>query len=221
MSDLRSTIIPKSDQLNADDLIGRTMTIKVSGVKLLAGEQPVAIDFEGDGGKPYKPGKSMRRVLVQVWGHDGNAYIGRRMTLYRDEAVKFGGQDVGGIRISHMSHIDAPVTMALTETRAKRKPFTVRPLADDAGKKRTVAELLADTRPELEAAGSAAEIDAIEQREDVGKVLAMKGTGADQLRAMFAEARARVAPAKETPDWPGPTPEEVRAQREAEAGQQP
>lgn len=129
MTDLSQTIAPKSDQLNADDLIGGPRTIRVTGVsKMREPDQPIAINFEGDGGKPYKPGKSMRRVLVRVWGNDGMAYVGRRMTLYRDDAVQFGGVAVGGIRISHMSDIASAVTMALTVTRANRKPFTVKPL---------------------------------------------------------------------------------------------
>jgi len=129
MTDLRSTVAPKSDQLNSDDLIGQTMTVRVTKVSLLAeADQPIAINFDGDGGKPYKPCKSMRRVLIIVWGDDGNKYIGRSMTLYRDEKVMFGGLAVGGIRISHMSDIEGPVTMALTATRASRKPYTVRPL---------------------------------------------------------------------------------------------
>lgn len=131
MSNMLPTIIPKSDQLNADDLIGgRTLTIKITKVSILAGEQPVALSYEGDSGKPYKPGKSMRRVLVSVWGSDANKYIGRSLTVYRDEKVKFGGDAVGGIRISHMSDIAEPVTIALTATRTSRKPFTIRPLAD-------------------------------------------------------------------------------------------
>ncbi len=128
MTDLRKTIIPKSDQLNADDLIGTTKTIKVTKVSLAAGDQPIAINYDGDGGKPYLPCKSMRRVMVNVWGCDGNEYVGRSMTLYRDDKVTFGGMAVGGIRISHMSHIDKDVTMALTATRANRKPYTVKPL---------------------------------------------------------------------------------------------
>ena len=51
------------------------------------------------------------------------------MTLYCDPAVQFGGMKVGGIRISHMSHMDKPQTMALTATRSKRAPFTVQPLS--------------------------------------------------------------------------------------------
>lgn len=128
MTDIRTTIVPKSDQLNADDLIGTSKTIKVTKVDLCAGDQPVSIHYENENGRPYKPCKSMRRVLVHVWGPDGNAYIGRSMTLYCDEKVQFGGQAVGGIRISHMSHIDKDVVIALTATRAKRVPFIVKPL---------------------------------------------------------------------------------------------
>ncbi len=129
MTNLLATIAPKSDQLNADDLIGRSITIKVAKVSLCGEpDQPIAIHFDGDNGKPYKPCKSMRRVLVQVWGGDGNKYVGRRMTLYRDDKVQFGGMAVGGIRISHMSDIERDVIMALTATRASRKPYTVKPL---------------------------------------------------------------------------------------------
>lgn len=140
MTDLRPTIIPKSDQLNADDLIGQTRTITVTKVSLCGeADQPIAVHFEGDNGKPYKPCKSMRRVMVQLWGPDGNAFVGRSMTLYRDEKVQFGGQAVGGIRISHMSHIDREHTLALTATRANRKPFTVRPLRDGGPRQETPA----------------------------------------------------------------------------------
>ena len=128
MFDLRGTIKPKSDQLNADDLIGGPVTIRITAVSVAEGEQPVSISFDGDGGKPFKPGKSMRRVLVNLWGPDGEAYVGRSLIIFRDEQVVFGGVEVGGIRISHMSHLQRETTMALTATKAKRKPFTVRPL---------------------------------------------------------------------------------------------
>lgn len=130
MTDLASTIIPKSDQMNADDLISGPRTIKITKVSADTGstEQPILIFFEGDSGKPYKPCKSMRRVMVTIWGSDGAKYPGRAMTLYRDPFVKWGGLEVGGIRISHMSDMDAPVTMALTATKQSRKPFRVLPL---------------------------------------------------------------------------------------------
>lgn len=132
MNDLTPTIVPKSDQINADDLIGRTMTIEITKVSVSVDPtQPVSINFKGDNGKPYKPCKSMRRVLVSVWGGDGNAYIGRKLTLYRDDKVTFGKDTVGGIRISHMSHIAKPTTLALTATRGSRKPFTVQPMGKE------------------------------------------------------------------------------------------
>ena len=131
---MRQTIIPKSDQLNADDLIGRELTIKITGVDIRGGqEQPVSIHFEGDNGKPYKACKSMCRVMVSAWGPDSKKYVGRSMTLYRDPKVKWGGMEVGGIRISHMSDISDDMTMALTVTRANRKPFTVKPIQERPG----------------------------------------------------------------------------------------
>ncbi len=132
MIDISQTVAPRSDQLNADDLIVGPRTIRVTRVsKMSEPDQPIAIYFEGDGGKPYKPGKSMRRVMLRIWGADGSAYAGRRMTLFRDDGVQFGGVAVGGIRISHMSGISSAVTMALTATKAQRVPYTVKPLAEE------------------------------------------------------------------------------------------
>jgi hypothetical protein len=126
--DMSKVIIPKSDQINADDLIAGPRTIRIRDVQIKAGEQPVSIFFDGDDGKPYKCCKSMARVLVAAWGADAKQYIGRSLTLYRDPNVKWAGMAVGGIRISHMSHIKGKLVMALTETKGSRKPFTVLPL---------------------------------------------------------------------------------------------
>ena len=54
------------------------------------------------------------------------------MTLFCDPEVVYGGVKVGGIRISHMSHLDADLALSLTATRGKRKPFTVRRMAAQA-----------------------------------------------------------------------------------------
>jgi len=129
-SDMRAAIIPKSDQMNADDLIGGERTIKIKDVQIRPGtEQPVSVFFNGDNGKPWKPCKSMARVLVYFWGADAKAYVGRRVTLYLDPDVRWGGVAVGGIRISHLSDISQTVTISLTATKGKRSPFTVEPLA--------------------------------------------------------------------------------------------
>ena len=63
MTDLGKTIAPKSDQLNADDLISGPRTITITNVASGSKDQPINISFEGDNGKPYRPGKSMRRGL--------------------------------------------------------------------------------------------------------------------------------------------------------------
>lgn len=130
---MASTIIPVSDQLNSDDLIGGPRTIRITGVSGCPDpKQPIAVAFDGDDEKPYKPCKIMRRVMVFAWGDDAHQYMNKRMTLFRDPEVVYGGMKVGGIRISHMSHIDAKFVIALSESKAKRKPFTVNKLADEA-----------------------------------------------------------------------------------------
>jgi hypothetical protein len=52
------------------------------------------------------------------------------MTLYRDPTVRFGGMDVGGIRVSHLSDIAKPLTVVLAVSKGKRAPYVVKPLAD-------------------------------------------------------------------------------------------
>jgi hypothetical protein len=127
--DLRPTIVPKSDQLNAEQLLAGPMTIRVSGVTVTnSAEQPVTIHYDGDDGRPYKPCKTMRKVLILAWGHDGSAWAGKSMTLFNDPAVKFGGQSVGGIRISHVSHIERDIAVALTATKGKKTLHTIKAL---------------------------------------------------------------------------------------------
>jgi hypothetical protein len=129
--DMTATIAPKSDQINADTLMGGPLTVTITRVTGNEGnaEQPVNVFFDGEE-MPFRPCKSMRRVMVSVWGSDASQYVGKSMTLFRDPKVKWGGMEVGGIRISHMSGLSAPKQLALTETRAKRTPYTVQPLKD-------------------------------------------------------------------------------------------
>ena len=127
--DMTESIIPRSDQINADDLIAGPMTVTVREV--IAGVAEPPFDFllvETD--RAYRPSKTMRRVIVAAWGPLAANYAGRRLTLYREPSIKFGGQEVGGIRISHMSHIEGPVEVMAQTTRGKREKFTVQPLAD-------------------------------------------------------------------------------------------
>jgi len=132
--DMTKTIEPKSDQMNYDDFLTGTKTITISGVERAGNgtdAQPVNVHYQGDNGKPYKPCKSMRRVMVRAWGLDGADYVGKSMTLYGDPKVIFGGKEVGGIRISHMSHIDKEINMALSASKTKKVSYKVLPLKVD------------------------------------------------------------------------------------------
>ena len=165
MTSILPTIAAKSDQLNAEDLIGGARTVRVTKVKVNTSEdQPVWIFFEGDDGKPFKPCKTMRRLLVRVWGDDSSTYPGRSMTLYLDTEVKYGGMKVGGIRISHMSHLDKPQSFFLTETRGRKKQHTVTPLADAPEQKMPAepsAEELQEALHALDAAHSMQDLQGV------------------------------------------------------------
>jgi len=127
--DLTQSIEPRSDQINADDLIGSPQTYTIREVRQGAAEQP--FDFmlvETD--RAYRPSKTMRRLIVAAWGSEASAYAGRRLTLYREPSIRFGKDIVGGIRISHMSHIAKRVEEKFQTTRGKRETFVVDPLPD-------------------------------------------------------------------------------------------
>lgn len=128
--DMRPTIVPKSDQINADQLLGGPMTITVTGVTAKAGDQPVTIHYQGDKGRPYKPCLTMRKVLVLAWGHDGNQWPGKSMRLYTDPSVMWGKEEVGGVRISHLSDIAKDIKVSLAATKGKKIMHEIKRLAD-------------------------------------------------------------------------------------------
>jgi hypothetical protein len=129
--DITRTVEPRSDQLNFDDVQAHDLTITITEVKQGPPDQPVELHNKEFPGRPYKPGKSMRRVLIAAWGVEASAYVGRSVRLYGDPTIKFGKDAVGGIRIRALSHITEPLTVPLTVTRGKRAPFTVQPLTTD------------------------------------------------------------------------------------------
>lgn len=157
MSDqwLLDTIKAKSDQLNACDLVGGPITVTVQKVAKLSGDQPVSIEI-GEGRQPFKPCKSMRRVLIACWGTE--KWVGRSMTLCCDTDVKFGGQKVGGIRISHVSHIDAPKEIPLTISKGKSQVWTVQPLKTTAPPAESTESRIAKVLSAIESTANADEL---------------------------------------------------------------
>lgn len=186
MIDMIKTVEPKSDQINADDLIGRSLTItvtKISGNDVA--EQPVNVHFDGDNGKPFRPCKSMRRVMIAAWGADASKYAGQAMTLYCDPEVQFGGMKVGGIRISHMSGLERDLVVALTATRAKRKPYTVKPLATAAKPAATAEEKKAAAKKKADEIIAA--INAAETHEAVDAIFAKEKAVIGKLKDAYSE----------------------------------
>jgi hypothetical protein len=66
--DMTDTIVPKSDQLNAEDLLTGPRTFTITEVRKGSAEQPVDIHLAEFPGRPFKPSKTVRRILVSAWG---------------------------------------------------------------------------------------------------------------------------------------------------------
>lgn len=137
MSDnFRRAIEPKSDQLNAEQLVGGPITIKVTSVEYnFSADQKMIIHYEGENGRPYKPSKGMMKLIgsENAWGPDEDQWVGRSMTLYRDPNVKFGKEETGGIRVSHLSHIRGRLTVTIMVSRGKYQKYIVNPLTVQGG----------------------------------------------------------------------------------------
>lgn len=128
--DLSETIQAASDQLDAIDLsLSGPRTFTITRVEKNNGDQPVNVHL-AEFPRVWRPGKSMRRVLVHAWGPDASQYAGRRVTLYCDPTVTFGKDVVGGTRIQALSHIDKPLNMPLPVSRGKSAMFRVQVLPD-------------------------------------------------------------------------------------------
>lgn len=168
--DITTTTEPRSDQINYDHVATHNMTVTITEVKAGSKEQPVELHLKDLPGKPYKPGRSMRRVLVAAWGADASKYVGRQITLYGDPTIKFGKEAVGGIRIAKLSHINAPVEVLLTVTRGHRTPFVVQPLdAPDDGTVQSVLQEIenAESIPALKTAWDLAGVRGVQSHPDI------------------------------------------------------
>lgn len=184
--DMSDTIVAKSDQQNYVDYLGGPKTVTITAVRKPGGDQPIEIDLEGMPGRPLKPSKTVRRVLVAAWGSDGSQYVGRSMTLYGDPDVTWAGKKVGGIRVSHLSHIDGPKKVELPIRKGVTEAITIQPLVMAAP----------DPAPYLEA------IDAAEDEEGLRHIwaaVADAGLGhAPQIIAAKDAKKAALAPTTET-----------------------
>lgn len=126
MADIREAMQAKSDQLNAQDIIGYEPVLLITSVTVTRGDQPVSVHYHGDNGRPWKPSKGMLRGLSAGWGPETDNWIGKSVRVYNDETVKWAGKEVGGIRIREMSHIkETGIKYMLRESRQKVTEFFI------------------------------------------------------------------------------------------------
>lgn len=193
MNDMSSVIVAKSDQINADDLVGTTRTITITGVKIAPGEeQPVSISIAGDR-KVFRPCKTVSRILVGLWGPDASKYVGKSLTLYRDPDVTWGGVKVGGIRVSHASDINGTQKLSVKESQKKFKTFEIRPLS--VGQQQAPAEDERTTRARTFAEKHITKIEAAMSDADLHQLRADAETGLASLATSYPELRQKVSAA--------------------------
>lgn len=130
MTDISHTLIAKSDQLNAVDIIGTEKLLTITSVDVKqSGEQPVVIHYEGENKRPWKPALTARRILAALWGSDSSKWIGNTVAVHCDPTVVYAGEEVGGIRPHAATGIDSERVIKLKERRGpKPKTFTIQPL---------------------------------------------------------------------------------------------
>ena len=129
---MKITAEPRSDQLNADDLVGGPMTVTIKAVHPGKAEQKYDIELVEVQGRAWRPPLTVLRILLTAWGDDAKNWIGQRVTLYRDDSVRFGPEAVGGIRVSHMTGLPdgKPMDVRVSTSRGKRANVRVQPLTE-------------------------------------------------------------------------------------------
>lgn len=129
MPDVSAAIAPKSQQLDNIELRGKgpqIFTITAVDVRETL-DQPLIVHL-AEFPRPWKPGKTMGRVLAQCWGLDSDNWIGKQVELFADESIKFGNDTPGGTRISRVSDIDGPKSAAILLGQGKPGLYKVDPL---------------------------------------------------------------------------------------------
>lgn len=127
---MKIDIKKNTDQLNYEDFLGGvTRIVTITGVSKGRKEAQYDISIEGDD-RYWRPAATVLKLLVLAYGDDDSNWIGKRAQLFGDPDVKMKGVKVGGIRVSHLSHIDKPLTASLTVTRGQSATFTIQPITE-------------------------------------------------------------------------------------------
>lgn len=130
--DLTKALAPKTDQIDATDLIGKPpqiftiVSVSENGTEL-ADQQPVNIRLK-ETNLYYRPSKGMLRVLADNWGKNVADWVGRQIELYGDPDVYFGKEKRGGTRISRLSHITTTKKTLINPRGGRGAYWTAKPL---------------------------------------------------------------------------------------------
>lgn len=196
--DLSLMLSGKGSQLNADDLDDTGKVIKITRAEKTGGEQPLALHFERDDGKPFLPCLTMRRVLAHIWGTEGEKFAGRLLHVYRDPNVIYGGKKVGGVRIKGASHIDRPVTYMATVRRGKKEAVTIQPIKEGPDNSQPKSVSGPSPREMIEAVRQTTTVEDLKKltSEDEFKkrrewLKANRPTASEQIERAVSEALAR------------------------------
>ena len=183
--DISGTLAAKSAQLNAADLPRPRIFRILAVTDGPSHEQPVDVRLDG-WPTPWRPCKSMRRVLAAAWGAESGVWVGRSVELYCDAEVLWAGERAGGIRIAALSDIPpAGIEVVLRASKTKAAPRLFRRL-DVADPLEILAaergEDLATTEAAI-AAASGRPCPADHQNRQRAAVWARSDRGRDALRA--------------------------------------
>ena len=186
--DITHTLAPVSDQMDAVDLQTGPRTFTVKSVTEGSREQPVNVHLV-EFPRPWRPSKNMRRVLAAIWGADASQWQGHRITLYLDPDVVYGGIKVGGIRISHASHIDRRTDAIIMPKRGRSEAYSVEPIRDPAPTQPPQPAPVDDSADWITRADQLTDIDALRDLYQQAKKAAA-GTALEYIIARVADLKA-------------------------------
>lgn len=160
---IREAAKPKSNQLNAVDLLGTKIIVKILKVEVdLSKEQTTKVFIESLDGKkmqPMMPRKNMQRVMIESWGDEESTYGGKYIELFNNPKVKWSNEETGGVFISRMSHIKAPYTFIYRPSRGKTERIEIGRIDPSEFNGKAVQPAI---DPELKAAGEMAALQGVE-----------------------------------------------------------
>lgn len=130
---MREFLTIKTDRFNYEHFISGPKTLKVSrlGKKVDQGKPRLLVFFEGHEDTPYWVPLGMAKCIASPdgWGESPFAdWVGRSMTLFGEPTVQYGGKELGGVRVSHLSHIEKPYTTKISIRRGVRIDYEILPL---------------------------------------------------------------------------------------------